>query len=217
LRESECVKYISYFKQHKCGSLVHAHSQIISTPVVPSFVDNLAMRAHNFHDYYNACAVCRTMIINPTGRGRNFIAQERLVFESEHFVVSVPFAARSRHRLLIAPRRHDKDFLSLSEAEAQDFARVLQKCCKLYYCNLDDVAWNLAIYTCPVRMDPGHEANMYEHAFHWHAALYPRRTEGAPGFKLATDIAENSQLPEDDAAEMRKCIAESPLRYSPNP
>ena len=27
------------FKQHKCGSIVHAHWQIITTPFVPSSVD----------------------------------------------------------------------------------------------------------------------------------------------------------------------------------
>lgn len=34
------------------------------------------------------------------------LASERLVLETEHFVVSAPFACRERWRLYLAPKRH---------------------------------------------------------------------------------------------------------------
>jgi len=37
------------------------------------------------------------------------LASERLVLETEHFVVSAPFACRERWRLYLAPKRHSPE------------------------------------------------------------------------------------------------------------
>ena len=45
LLSNPLVAYVTVFKQHKCGSIVHAHWQIITTPFVPSSVDAPSLRA----------------------------------------------------------------------------------------------------------------------------------------------------------------------------
>jgi len=204
LRMQSNVKYITFFKQHKCGSLIHSHTQVITTPCVPHILDNIATRAHHFHKRYSKCCVCSILVEGPLS---NTMASERLVFASKHFVVAVPFAAREPHRMLIAPRRHDKHFLNLLDEEAVDLANVLRRATALYYHFLDDAPFHLAWFTCPVHLD-SREAELYDEAFHWYMGLYPRLKTRVRGLQSATDIAENELLPEDNAAQLRRWLAE---------
>ena len=43
---------------------------------------------------------------------------------------------------------------------------------------------------------------------HWYIALYPREKWGASGFGMATNLADNTQLPEDDAYVIRTWLRE---------
>ena len=183
LRGKPDVKYVTVFKQHKCGSLFHAHSQIISTPFVPELIELLATRAFLFQQHYHKCSVCSSLVDGPAGET---LASERLVFQSQHFVVSVPFASRSPYRLLIAPKRHAADFFDISDEEAADLAHTLRRALSLYYHKLDDTAYNLAIFTCPVNLAAA-EQLMYTDS-HWYLALYPREKWGASGFGKVSAI-----------------------------
>jgi hypothetical protein len=62
IARTDRVAYISFFKQHKCGSLIHSHAQIISTCFVPAFIENLVLRARSFSARYNQCSVCKTLV-----------------------------------------------------------------------------------------------------------------------------------------------------------
>ena len=135
------------------------------------------------------------------------MASERLVTESAHFVVSVPFASRAKFRLLIAPKRHHMDFGTLEDDELDDLARVLQHACAVYYHKLADTPFNMAIYTCPVNMEQS-EKKLYADSYHWYIGLYPRETSEAGGFEHATDTADNKSLPEDEAQQMRDWLQE---------
>eukprot|EP00658_Telonema_sp_P-2_P054187 TRINITY_DN43123_c0_g1_i3.p1 TRINITY_DN43123_c0_g1~~TRINITY_DN43123_c0_g1_i3.p1 ORF type:complete len:243 (+),score=46.54 TRINITY_DN43123_c0_g1_i3:327-1055(+) len=110
------VRYITLFKQHKCGSLVHPHSQFITTPFIPSLIEALTLRAFQFYRLHGGCSICSSGIGVPA---------ERLVLETQRFVVWVPFAARSPHRLLIAPRTHGSCFFAIDEEEQEDLSLSL--------------------------------------------------------------------------------------------
>ncbi|CAE7569983.1 unnamed protein product [Symbiodinium sp. CCMP2592] len=213
LMQNPLVRYVSVFKQHKCGSIVHAHWQIITTPFVPSSVDVQLIRAARLHRRFNACIGCQVLVAAPTGSD---LASERLVLETKHFVVSAPFACRERWRLYLAPKRHSPDFFATTEDELVDLAHVLKRVLQLYYHKLDDCPFNIAVWTRPTvveddswlrafRWDSG--ADDCRH-FHWHIGFYPRGKPTPQGFKNATDIAPMKTLPEDDAAIMRQWLRE---------
>jgi len=143
----EGVKYITVFKQHKCGSLVHAHTQIITTPFVPGPVKLRLQRAKEFHKQYACCPGCQILVSGPLGTD---LARERLVVASDWFVATVPFASRSQYRVYIAPRRHSPNFFGITDEEIADLANVLRQVLRVYYHFLNDCPYNLAIWTCPV-------------------------------------------------------------------
>jgi UDPglucose--hexose-1-phosphate uridylyltransferase len=204
LRQLREVKYITFFKQHKWGSMMHSHSQIITTPFVPNIIESLAQRAHHFRARYGKCCVCAVHVDGPLSQT---MASERLVFASAHFVVSVPFAAREAHRMMIAPRRHDRHFLNMTDEEVIDLAAVLRRATSLYYFRLKDPPFSLAWFTCPVQLDEW-EDDLYRDAFHWYIVLYPRLKGRIRGLQSATDIVENKVLPEDNAAQLRQWLVE---------
>lgn len=202
LRAKPNVKAITMFKQHKCGSLLHAHSQLITTVFTPSFIASMGRRAVLFRQHYGQCPVCATLVNGPS---KGAVARHRLVFKTKHFVVSVPFAARDNHRLTVAPINCGPDFLEMSDAEVVDLGVVLRRAARLYYHKLDDVPFNLAVFSAPVRLDDDRERTLFaKGTFHWHVGLYPRPKDSSPaGFSLATDIATQNVLPEEDAAQLR--------------
>ena len=105
LRSSSCARHVTFFKQHKCGSILHAHSQLITTPFVPSNIRRQCVLAREYHEKHKECAACRFSFAIPT----NEEAKKRLVFQTKHFVVTVPFAA-IESKEIIAPRRRSCDF-----------------------------------------------------------------------------------------------------------
>eukprot|EP00913_Durusdinium_trenchii_P034843 g32592.t1 len=117
LLSNPLVGYVTVFKQHKCGSIVHAHWQIITTPFVPSSVDVQLIRAARLKQRFGLCVGCQVLVSAPTGTD---LASERLVLETEHFVVSAPFACRERWRLYLAPKRHSPDFFQILPLELED-------------------------------------------------------------------------------------------------
>ncbi|CAE7560222.1 unnamed protein product [Symbiodinium natans] len=213
LMQNPLVRYVSVFKQHKCGSIVHAHWQIITTPFVPSSVDVQLIRAARLHRRFNACIGCQVLVTAPTGSD---LASERLVLETKHFVVSAPFACRERWRLYLAPKRHSPDFFATTEDELVDLAHVLKRVLQMYYHKLDDCPFNIAVWTRPtvVKDDSWLRAFRWNSGpddcrhFHWHIGFYPRGKPTPQGFKNATDIAPMKTLPEDDAAIMRQWLTE---------
>eukprot|EP00418_Pyrodinium_bahamense_P028658 CAMPEP_0179137932 /NCGR_PEP_ID=MMETSP0796-20121207/65836_1 /TAXON_ID=73915 /ORGANISM="Pyrodinium bahamense, Strain pbaha01" /LENGTH=300 /DNA_ID=CAMNT_0020837161 /DNA_START=21 /DNA_END=923 /DNA_ORIENTATION=+ len=221
LMSEQGVRYVTVFKQHKCGSLMHAHWQIITTPFVPSSVEAQLIRAARLQGRFGMCVACRVLVGAPLDTG---LSRERLVCASDHFVVSVPYACRERFRLYLAPRRHCPDFFDITNEELRDLAGMLKRVLKLYYWKLNDPPFNLALWTRPTRPDAarprtrwqsrcclpswGAAADSRDAHFHWYIGLYPRGKGVPQGFKNATDIAPMRTLPEDDAALMREWLQE---------
>lgn len=217
------VGYVTVFKQHKCGSIVHAHWQIITTPFVPSSVDVQLIRAARLQQRFGLCVGCQVLVSAPTGSD---LASERLVLETAHFVVSAPFACRERWRLYLAPKRHSPDFFQISVMELEDLAHVLKRVLQMYYFKLNDCPFNIAVWTRPSvethrdswfgSFRPGHRAESSYNYFHWYIGFYPRGKAVPQGFKNATDIAPMKTLPEDDAAIMRQWLTELAEESSPS-
>ena len=98
-------------------TLAHPHGQIYGYPFVPKRFRDLIKNNAAYRRDHDACLQCDLAVAERQ-------AGERVVLESEHFLVYVPFAARWPYETRIVPHRHAPDLPSLTPAERSDLARV---------------------------------------------------------------------------------------------
>jgi UDPglucose--hexose-1-phosphate uridylyltransferase len=191
LRVDPRVATILIFKNHGASagtSLEHPHSQLAATPIVPDEVRFRTQEAIRYFDDTGECLVCRILADELT-------ADDRIIFEGEHFVSFIPYAALSPFHTWIFPRRHSSSFEDITDAEILDLAIVLKTTlAKLYY-GLGDPAYNYVIRSSPT----DEQRTDY---FHWYLAIVPRVSLTA-GFELGSGMYINTTLPEESAQFLR--------------
>lgn len=187
--------YVLIFRNHgpRAGtSLVHPHSQLIAAPVMPHQLHVELEGAAAYWEYLGKCVFCA--LVEHESRG-----DERLVLQTEHFLVVTAYAARYPFETWILPKRHAIRFADMSEEECSDFARVLKRTLgKMAGC-LKRPSYNFAIHTVPAAL---HNVR----AYHWHVEVFPRITTPG-GFELGSDIYINTTAPEEAAGFLREAEA----------
>ncbi len=190
------VEAVTLFKNHGAAagtSLLHPHSQLIGTPVIPTEVRLRLERALRFYDDNGTCIFCA--ILNDELKD-----QTRLVAENKHFVAFIPFAALSPFHLWIYPRRHTSSFGMITADEITSFARILRVVLRKLHTGLNDPDFNLVVRTAP------RESNHIRY-YHWYLSVVPRLTKAA-GFELGSGMYINVSRPEDSAAFLRNVAAD---------
>jgi UDPglucose--hexose-1-phosphate uridylyltransferase len=179
------------FRNHGPGagtSLLHPHSQLIVTGVVPGHVRRRDNQAQQYFDEWGRCVFCDIMDFE---RKKG----DRIVVENNAFLAFVPFAARVPFETWIMPRAHQADFGDISEEEKESFSEILRRILSLLYKKLNDPDYNYVIHTSP-RFSAG------EPHLHWYLQIRPRLTTQA-GFEIGSGISINPSLPEQDAAYLK--------------
>lgn len=177
LGKRDAVKYVAVFKNHGSeggASILHSHSQVISTNVLPPQVREEADAMKN----YPSCPYCA---IWSSEKG-----SYRRCYENNHAVAFTPYASRFNFELWIFPRRH---FRQLSDATAEELAGISQLLQQaLARLKVLNAPYNYVLHYLP---EP-------EGDFHFHIEVQPRLSTWA-GFELNTGIIINSVTPEDAA------------------
>ncbi len=195
LREEPWAKLILIFRNHgeSAGtSLEHPHSQLIATPVVPKDIRRKYEVATAHYDDTNRCLYC-DVVQNETALG------ERIVFETNRFVVFHPFASKWPFETWIAPKRHQPSFGKVPEEDFPELAHVLKLTLESLHKALGDPDYNYVIHSAPVE----DELKSY---YLWHIQIIPRLTKAA-GFELGSGMSINTALPEETAKFMREVIS----------
>jgi UDPglucose--hexose-1-phosphate uridylyltransferase len=165
-------------------SLIHPHSQLIVTAMVPHYVRWREDEAERYFDEWGRCVYCDIL-------GFEMSDQRRLVWENNSFVGFIPFAAEVPFEIWIIPKRHQSDFGQITDEEKIDLASALQAVLSRLYGKLNDPDYNYVINTSArYRAD--------EPQLHWYAQIRPRLTTQA-GFEIGSGISINPSLPEKDA------------------
>ena len=189
---AESLHHVLIFRNHgrQAGtSLDHPHSQLIAAPVMSHQLQIELQGGAAFWEYLGKCVFC-ALIEDELASG------ERVVLETDHFVVVAAYAGRYPLETWILPKRHAIRFAGMSEAEASDLARVLKEMLGRLAATLNQPSYNYAIHTAPAE-----EHNV--RAYHWHMEIFPRITT-LGGFELGSDIYINVVAPEDAAAALRE-------------
>lgn len=185
------IEMIIIFKNHGEGagtSLIHPHSQIVATPVVPTQVRERFINTQKYFDENLECVFCKIL-------AEELKEETRIILETKHFVSFIPYAAMSPFQCWIYPKRHCSNFGEITDDEVADLAVNLKTTLMKYYHGLDDPDYNFVIRSSPTDMKK-------LDFFHWYISIIPRITKTA-GFELGSGMFINSSLPENDAKFLR--------------
>lgn len=187
LMEEEANMMIIIFRNHgrRAGtSLIHPHSQIISTSMVPSYIRWREEMALRYFDEWGRCVYCEMLEYEMKDK-------RRVVYENDWFAAFVPFAAEVPFEILIMPKIHKANFSDISDNEKSGLALALKSILERLNRKLNDPDYNYTINTS-VRY------RVKEPQLHWHVQVRPRLTTRA-GFEIGSGININPSIPEDDA------------------
>lgn len=172
LDKEEKVAYITLFKNHgaEAGtSLVHSHSQLITTPILPPRVQAKVEARNRFVE----CPHCKIIEMEKQS--------SRFCMETKEWLAFCPYAPRFQYEIWLYPKQHKT---RIEEVDREDLAEMLKKI-------LPKVA-HLGSYNLFVLYSPKNED------MHFHIEICPRLGTWA-GFEMSSGIIITSVTPEQAA------------------
>jgi UDPglucose--hexose-1-phosphate uridylyltransferase len=195
-------RYVDLIKEHKnmmiiifrnhglqAGtSLVHPHSQVIVTGMVPNYIRWREEEAQRYFDEWGRCVYCDILEFEKK-------EQRRIILENRSFVAFVPYAAEVPFEIWIMPKNHQSSFGRISDESKSDLAFGLRDILARLHKKLNNPDYNYIINTSP-------QYKADEPQLHWYLQIRPRLTTRA-GFEIGSGISINPSWPEEDADFLR--------------
>lgn len=170
------------------ASLVHSHSQLIATDILPTDFARAINRMATFYQKEEQCLFCRM--------ADDELEQEvRIVEQTPDFVAFCPFASRLPSMVTIIPKSHQSAFQQQGESELAQLSWLTHRLVRRIERCYPDAAYNFIIHTAPA----SHRNSL---SFHWRMELFPRITKVA-GFEWGSDCYINPISPEIAARALR--------------
>lgn len=197
LSQDPRVAYVQIFHNHgrdAGATSIHPHHQLLATPIVPPHIHTEMLGCYHYYQHNQSCVYCDIM-------KEEVALRDRLVYESEHFVVLSAYASRSPFETWILPKKHGARFEDIDPEEIKHLAFVLKATLGQLYTKLSDPPLNFYLHTMPVKRDK--HTLQEEASYHWHLTVFPRLTIWA-GFEYSTGIPVNPMPPEVTAQFLRE-------------
>jgi UDPglucose--hexose-1-phosphate uridylyltransferase len=191
LKKDFRLRSILIFKNHgenAGATLEHPHSQLIALPVVPRRISEELSGAKLHFDYRERCIYCDIL-------QQETQSQQRIVLETDHFVVLCPYASRFPFEVSILPRAHASHYDRIDTSTVRNLAWVVRALMRKMEKALEFPPFNLILNTAPVQ-DPAYDY------FHWRLEIIPKLTRVA-GFEWGTGFYINPTPPEEAARFLR--------------
>jgi len=185
------VEYVIIFKNSGPSSgtsIEHPLSQIVGIPIIPLQIRERSEASMKYFDETGDCLMCKT-IRDELNDG------VRVLFNTEHFVSFIPYAALSAFHIWIFPKRHSGSFADIRQEEISDLAVNLKSVMVKLCHGLDWPDFNYVIRS-------GRPGNANSEFIHWYVSIVPR-VDMATGFELGTGMHVNSLVPEVSAEFLR--------------
>jgi len=192
LSKKSYVKYVSIFRNygHEAGaSLSHPHSQLITTPFLPTILEEELEASQSFWNKNSECIFCDIL--------KKETAGPRFIWENNSFVVFAPWASINPLEFWVLPKRHQSNMLTMFRREVNDLAETMRVCLGGLRSLLNDPPYNFGFHTLL--------SEDAQDCYHWHLEVYPMLATWA-GFEKSTRIFINVISPEDAAAELRIAV-----------
>jgi len=185
------LKHASLFKNKGAlggASLDHAHSQLIVTSEV---TENVRLELDGARAYFeqHQRSVFGDIIHAELG------SAERIVQDSENFVLLCPFASRFAYEMVIIPKQQICQFEQTEKDKLPELGEILKSALQKLETVLHDPPYNYIVHTAPF-----HSCDLPD--FRWHIELFPRTTL-IGGFEWSSGCIINSVSPEAAAQQLR--------------
>ena len=194
--KDEKVKHVQVFHNHgrdAGASLIHPHYQLFALQIIPPHIHNEVRGCFHYYHLNKSCIYCDIM-------KSELRLKDRLVYESEHFVVISAYASRKPFETWIVPKKHSPRFEDLTSSEIRHLAYVLKVTLAQLYTKLSDPPLNFYVHTMPYERTK--EGSLESGSYHWHLTVFPRISIWG-GFEYATGVPINVMPPEDTAKFLR--------------
>ncbi len=206
LRVSELLqdarnRFVLLYKNHgeaAGASVNHAHTQIVSMPVIPRTAAMALSTAREHFHLKERCLFC-DLLDQERAEG------DRIVTENEHFICLVPYASRFAFEMAIFPKEHYHDFSTMKDKMVASCAGILKEAISRLAALFGDLPFNFIFHTAPNPNQACNRANYWttlQFDWHWHIEITPR-LEKMAGFEWGTGLFINHTPPEDAAAYLR--------------
>lgn len=196
--EDNRIKYILIFKNYGIdggASLEHSHSQLIATTIIPKRIEEELKGSSKYFSLKKNCIFC------------DYIHQEvqfkdRVIEETEKYVVISPFAARFPFETWILPKYHSAYYEEINDDKIFDLAKIMKEISFRIKNRLNNPPYNFIIHTAPSKKSSIKEWPALDEKYHWHIEIIPRLTKIA-GFEWGTGFYINPTSPEEAAKFLR--------------
>jgi len=178
------IEYILCFKNQgsKAGaSIIHAHSQIFATNILPPDIKEELKLALEYQLKHKTCAYCDII--------KKEMKSPRKIYEDKFVVAFAPYASQYHYEAWIFTKRHLDNITKLNDNEFKAFAKTLKKILlKLSKLNL---SFNYFLHQVVSNNNQ-----------HFYLKIQPRDSVWA-GVELSSGLVINSVAPEQAAKFMR--------------
>ena len=185
LTNTKDIEYVLCFKNQgsKAGaSIVHAHSQIFATSILPPEINQELSAAQSYKIKHGQCPYCD--IIAKEAKS------ERLIYEDKYVVAIAPYASEYHYEAWIFTKRHLDNITLLNDKEF----RALANAYKLILSKLSNLNLSFNAYLHQVVSNRDQ---------HFYFKIQPRDSVWA-GIELSSGIIINSVPPEKAAEYYRE-------------
>ena len=193
--KAECTKYILMFHNHgRAGgaSVYHAHSQIITMPILPPDVSRSINGSFQYYKDHKKKVYRELLDWEQKER-------TRIIYENKEFIVFCPYVSKYPYEVRIFSKESHAHFHQMPDSLDEFFADAISTALQKMKIVLDSPPFNMFIHTAPLT----NEFGVHIHEFyHWHMEIVPHLKIDA-GFEIGTGIAINVVDPDESAEALR--------------
>lgn len=195
----ENIKYVFIFENRGEAvgvTMPHPHGQIYGYSVTPKKIQLELDSSKKYYDNNGKCLFC-DMLDNETKE------QDRIIFETEHFTVFLPFFCEYPYGVYIMPKRHVGTIAEFTDTEKQDFAKALKETSGMLDSLFDmKFPYMMCMHNAPVN---GEDTSKH---YHFHVEFFPpMRSADKIKFNASSETGCwahcNPTAPEEKAKELR--------------
>ncbi|PJB18593.1 hypothetical protein CO115_04135 [Candidatus Falkowbacteria bacterium CG_4_9_14_3_um_filter_36_9] len=185
ISKNKKINYILCFKNQgsKAGaSIVHAHSQVFATEILPPEVAEELKLAKEYKEKNKSCPYCDII--------KKETKSPRKIFEDKFIAVFTPYASEYHYEVWLFTKRHLDNITKLNNQEFKSFAKIFKKI--LLKLHALDLSFNYFLHQAVNDKDQ-----------HFYLKIQPRDSVWA-GVELGSGLVINSVPPEDAAKYFRE-------------
>jgi UDPglucose--hexose-1-phosphate uridylyltransferase len=171
LKRDLSIRDILITRRHRApgARITHPYSRLTAIPIIFDDVRRKLRECREYYEYKRRCVYCDII-------RQEVAADERVIRQTEHFVVLSPYAPHAPLETWILPIRHHCAYEEALTAEAaSDLAGLLSGYFRTLAGPLGDPPFEMTLYSAPNRFSkilPGEWATLAED-YHWHIEVVP--------------------------------------------